>query len=172
MAKAPGFNPGHPTVEATTRGDLANRRACPRTAVMVFLDPDDAPFLEDWIQSSQASWGAFHSFAMADTQVHEEQWERAAHRRWWKPLSAATQQVLDNGPTPEIAQSVVTLFPELNPFDRVVFACTYGKSRSQLAAQAYRCWRDPAWPEDPQLVQRNSWWWFLLQGQVHLAPKP
>lgn len=158
------------TVEVTTRGDLANRMGQRDTAVVLFIDPNDAPFLEDWLELSRDGlWGRFDAMVMADTCLPRASWKRVIRPRWWAPLDKATQQQLQTGPTLEAAHQVVALFPTLSTFERVVFACTYGKSRSQLTAQAYRQWAGLTGSSDAALIQRNPWWHHLLEHVLSTA---
>lgn len=151
------------TMEVTTRGDLANRAGDLRTAVLLFIDPSDAPFLEDWLRDSQdGHWGCFRCVEMADASLPFPAWGRALQPRWWLPLDSASKHLLATGPTSEKARQVVGVFPEISRFDHAIFACTYGKSRSALTAQAYRRWTGHP-SEDAALVQRNPWWHHLLE---------
>lgn len=161
----------HQPIEVTTRGDLANRSGDAGTAVVLFVDPSDAPFLEDWLEASHdGRWGRFDAIVMADTCLPQSCWKRVLRPRWWAPLDTATQQQLQTGPTLEIAHQVVGLFPTICTFERVMFACTYGKSRSQLTAQAYRQWMGLTGSVDAALVQRNPWWHHLLERALSAAP--
>lgn len=152
-------------ISITTRGHLANQAPRLDTAVVVFIDPSDKPFLADWIaESIDGRWGMFEVFWMADTSIPKTHWERVLTPKWWaRRPPAAVRQTLAGGPTRGAAQRLTGLFPRLAQHPRVVFACTYGQSRSFLAARAFQAWRDEIpLTLPPDLAQRNPWWAHLL----------
>ena len=148
------------------RGDLANQAPRTDVAVVVFLDPADAPFLNDWVEESQdGRWGLFEHFVMLDTSIPSNQWRRVLKPKWWQPGPAALiRQQLANGPNLAHAQRMVGLFPSLAKHPEVIFACTYGKSRSKIAAEAFEAWlkKNPM-TLPATLRERNPWWAHLLE---------
>lgn len=155
-----------PRITVTTRGDLANQPPRQDTAIVVFLDPADAPFLRDWLDQAQdGQWGLFEPFVMLDTSIPPEQWGRVLKPKWWQPNpSVSIRQRLASGPNLEHAQRLVGLFPTLTRYREVVFACTYGKSRSMIASRAFEAWLNKNSMVLPtSLRERNPWWAHLLE---------
>lgn len=158
---------GHPPlIRVTTRGDIANTRPNPDVAVVVFLDPADAPFLADWLEAScKGGWGAFEYVVMEDTAIPEDSWKKVLNPAWWRlGPGRDVRKALETGPSPEHAKRLVGMFPELAEHTEVVFACTYGKSRSVIAAKAFEAWNNgqPLFLSD-SVRQRNPWWAHLLE---------
>lgn len=156
-------------IQVLARGELVDRRPCQELAVVLFVDHADAPFLQEWLdENADGRWGTFESFVMDDVAFPATQWARIERGRWgtWC-LPARTRARLPVAPLPDHTQALVAAFSRLAQHRGVLFSCTYGKSRSALAAAAYRAWLEgnrflPA--DAPR--ERNPWWAHLLEEAI------
>ena len=124
------------------------------------------------LTNTQCEQSHFFSIFMEDTALPEAHWIKALDPKWWRPLSTEHKRLLETGPTTDLADQLVATFPAMVEFEEVIFACTYGKSRSVLAAEAFKAWlKGPHASLDLYFSERNPWWHALLVNSLKRAQK-